>query len=222
MPALRGYALQPAFEVSARGPLSGLRLAFNTRSSAGQIEGDVVTDLTVPERRIDGTVNLRHFNLAPLLKSNAQHSDITGRAVVDMRLTGRNQPNPLAAVDGRWQVVAPRVVAFGYEARDVDAKGHFDRGVLHLDGKAAAYGGRATFAGTMVPSTPLQLNLAGTAAHLDLRNLPPALKIPGAPSDLNVAYRLAGTLDNLTADVTFRPSMLAGAAIADGGTAGVR
>jgi autotransporter translocation and assembly factor TamB len=221
VPALRGYALQPAFEVKAQGPLSELRLAFNTRSSAGQVDGDLVTDLTVPERRIDGTVNLRHFNLAPLLKSGAQHSDITGRAVVDLRLTGRREPNPLAAIDGRWQVVAPRVVAFGYEARNVDAKGRFERGVLHADGKAAAYGGRATFAGTIVPSTPLRLDLAGRAVHLDLRNLPRSLKIPQAPSDLNVAYRLVGSPTDLVADITFDPSTLAGASIAEGGTAGV-
>ena len=101
------------------------------------------------------------------------------------------------------------------------AKGRFDRGVLHVDGKAAAYGGRATFAGTIVPGTPLRLDLAGEAAHLDLRNLPRALKVPAVPSDLNVAYRLAGSANDLTADATFRPSELAGASIADGGTAGV-
>jgi autotransporter translocation and assembly factor TamB len=221
VPALRQYVLQPAFEISANGPLSGLRLVFNTRSSAGQLAGDVVTDLTVPERRIAGMVNLRHLDLSPLLKGDAQHSDITARAVVDVRLTGRTAPNPLAAVDGRWQVVAPRVVAFGYEARDVTAKGRFDRGVLHVDGKAAAYGGRASVAGTVVPGTPLQLDLRGEAAHLDLRNLPRALKIPAVPSDLTVAYRLAGSVNNLTADATFRPSQLAGASIAGGGTAGV-
>ena len=221
VPALRGYALQPAFEVTAKGPLSRLRLAFNTRSSAGQVDGDVVTDVTVPERRIDGSINLRHLDLAPLLKSDAQHSDITGRAVVDLRLTGRTVPNPLAAIDGRWQVVAPRVVAFGYEARDVDAKGRFERGTLHVNGKAGAYGGRATFAGTIVPSSPLRLDLAGEAAHLDLRNLPRSLKVPPASSDLNVAYHLAGSTTHLTADATFRPSTLAGASIAEGGTAGV-
>jgi autotransporter translocation and assembly factor TamB len=221
VPALRQYRLQPAFEISANGPLSGLRLVFHTRSSAGQLDGNVVTDLTVPERRIEGTVDLRHLDLAPLLKADAQHSDITGRAVVDLRLTGRTAPNPLAAIDGRWQVVAPRVVAFGYEARDATAKGHFYRGVLHVDGRAAAYGGRATFAGTITPGTPLRLDLRGEAAHLDLRNLPRALKVPAVPSDLNVAYRLAGTVNDLTADATFRPSELAGARIADGGTAGV-
>ena len=221
VPALLRYPLQPAFEISAKGPLSGLRLVFNTRSSAGQLSGDVVTDLTVPERRIEGTIDLRHLDLAPLLKATAQHSDITGRALVDLRLTGRSAPNPLAAIDGRWQVVAPRVVAFGYEARDVTAKGRFDRGVLHVDGKAAAYGGRATFAGTIVPGTPLRLDLRGEATHLDLRNLPRALKVPAVPSDLNVAYRLAGSVNDLTADATFRPSELAGASIAGGGTAGV-
>ena len=140
---------------------------------------------------------------------------------MDVRLTGRTAPNPLAAVDGRWQFVAPRVVAFGYEAREVNAKGRIDRGVLHVQGKAAAYGGRATVDGTIVPGTPLRLDLAGEAAHLDLRNLPPSLNVPGAPSDLNVAYRLAGATTDLAADVTFRPSVLAGARIAEGGTAGV-
>ena len=222
VPALRKYELQPAFEVSAKGPLSALRLQFDTRSSAGQVRGDVVTDLTVPERRIDGTIDLRHFDLAPLLRTAPpRHSDITGRAIVDVRITGRTVPNPLAAVDGRWQFVGPRVVAFGYEAREVDAKGRIDRGVLHLQGKAAAYGGRATVDGTIVPGTPLRLDLAGEAAHLDLRNLPPSLNVPGAPSDLNVAYRLSGATTDLAADVTFRPSVLAGARIAEGGTAGV-
>ena len=221
VPALRRYALQPAFQISANGPLSGLRLVFHTRSAAGQLDGDVVTDLTVPERRIQGSVDLRHLDLAPLLKPDAQHSDITGRAVVDLRLTGRTAPNPLAAIDGRWQVIAPRVVAFGYEARDVTAKGHFDRGVLHMDGKAAAYGGRASVTGTVVPGTPLRLDLKGDAAHMDLRNLPRALRIPAVPTDLNVAYRVAGSVNDLNADATFRPSQLAGARIADGGTAGV-
>jgi autotransporter translocation and assembly factor TamB len=221
VPALRQYRLQPAFEISANGPLSRLRLVFHTRSGAGQLDGNVVTDLTVPERRIEGTVDLRHLDLAPLLKANAQHSDITGRAVVDLRLTGRTAPNPLAAIDGRWQVVAPRVVAFGYEARDVTAEGRFDRGVLHLNGQAAAYGGRATFGGTLTPGTPLRLDLTGQATHLDLRNLPRALKVPAVASDLNVGYRVAGSLNDLTADATFRPSELAGARIAGGGTAGV-
>jgi hypothetical protein len=222
VPALRGYDLQPAFEMTAQGPLSALRLAFDARSSAGQVKGDVIADLMAPERRIDGTIDLRHLDLAPLVRQAApQHSDITGRAIVDVRLTGRTQPNPLAAIDGGWRFVAPRVVAFGYDARDVDAKGRFDRGVLHLAGRAAAYGGRATVSGTIVPSTPLRLHLEGDAARLDLRNLPPSLNVPGAPSDLNVAYRLAGTTDDLTADVTFRDSTLAGAQIAGGGTAGV-
>jgi autotransporter translocation and assembly factor TamB len=221
VPALRQYRLQPAFEISANGPLSSLRLVFRTRSGAGQLDGNLVTDLTVPERRIAGRVDLQHLDLAPLLKANAPHSDITGRAVVNLRLTGRTEPNPLAAIDGGWQVAAPRVVAFGYEARDVTAKGRFDRGVLHLDGKAAAYGGRATFAGTVTPGTPLRLDLRGEAAHLDLRNLPRALKVPAVPSDLNVAYRVAGSVNDLTADATFRPSELAGARIAGGGTAGV-
>ena len=88
-------------------------------------------------------------------------------------------------------------------------------------GRRPPTAGARPFAGTIVPSTPLRLDLAGDAAHLDLRNLPRALKVPSVPSDLSVAYRLAGTTTNLAADATFRPSTLAGASIADGGTAGV-
>lgn len=222
VPALKGIDLQPAFTIAAKGSLADLQLAIAARTSAGALDAQLTADVADPGRHVAGTVGLRHLNLAPLLKGSVPPSDITGKAVVDVALTGRTAPNPLAALDGSWQVVAPRVVAFGYDARDVRARGRIDRGVLHLDGRARAYGSTATVRGHITPSTPLRLDIAGTARNLDLRNLPASIRAPKAPSDLNVAYRVSGALGrvpHLVVDATFDPSAFAGAQIADGGTA---
>jgi autotransporter translocation and assembly factor TamB len=224
VPALKGISLQPAFSAAADGPLDRLKLGVEARSSAGSLDAKVTGDFLAPRQRVAGTIDLRHLDLAAFLRESAQHSDITGKAIVDLRMTGESTPNPLAAVDGRWQLVAPRVVAFGYEARDIEAKGRMTGGVLHLDGRALAYGGRATVQGTITPGTPLALDISGRAANLDLRNLPRAIDVPKAESDLNAAYRVTGALGetpHLVASVKFAPSMFAGAHIAEGGTARV-
>ena len=221
VPALERVRLQPAFEVSATGPLDALKVAMNVRSSAGRVAGNLTADVLAPERAVAGRLELERVDIAAFVP-NARPSDITGQAVLDLRLTGPTGENPLAGIDGRWQFVAPRVAVLGYEAREVDARGRIERGVLHVEGRAAAYGGRATVSGTIEPGPTLRLNLAGNASAIDLRNLPPQLDVPGAPSDLNVDYRLSGTPDALTANVLFHPSTLAGARIAEGGTATVR
>ena len=49
VPALRGYALQPAFEVTARGPLDRLSVDLNVRETKlGQVTGDLTVDAAGP------------------------------------------------------------------------------------------------------------------------------------------------------------------------------
>src|SRR5262245_21056213 len=63
-PLLRGYALQPAFEVSASGPLDRLSVDLNAReASVGQIAGDLTVDATGPERRVTGAVSMANLNV---------------------------------------------------------------------------------------------------------------------------------------------------------------
>ena len=114
---------------------------------------------------------------------------------------------------------------WGYQAANVNARGRIDGRRITVDGAAAAYGARATARGTIVtPATPAEqvaVNLRGNASGLDLRRLPPALRVPRLESNLAFAYQLAGPARSLDADVELRRSTLEGATIADGTTARV-
>ena len=228
IPALRGYTLQPAFEIRASGTLDALEVDLDARSSAGQVGAQIVAGLEPGVRSIRGRIDLQNLDLAPLLRDPAQRSDITGVADVDLRILDRRAAGPLGALEGRWAIRAPHVVVLGYEARDVAARGRFERGAIRLDeSRAAAYGGRATARGVLTPGPPFALDLRGEASGVDLRNLPRSWRMPGAPGSLNLSYHVRGTAApardrSLAADVTFRRSSLAGAGIAGGSTAQVR
>jgi translocation-and-assembly-module (TAM) inner membrane subunit TamB-like protein len=241
IPALRGYVLQPAFEVSARGPLERLSVDVNAREATlGRVSGDLTVDAAGPDRRIAGTVLMEHLNIAPLVRRGAPgptdgrrggpertdgrrggpsgppsniRSDITGQAQIDLAL-----PSGGAPVRGTYAVKAERVQFAGYDARNVDATGRIDGRVIRVNARANAYGGRAAAAGIVTVGQPVALDLAGRAANVDLRNLPPVLKMPGAPSDLQFTYTLTGRDGVYSGDVTLDASTLAGASIAPGTT----
>jgi len=213
-PALRGYAMQPAFEVSARGPLSSLSVDLNAREkNLGQVTGDLTVDAVGPERRVAGTVSMVHLNVAPVVRRADVKSDITGEARIDLALPSAGRP-----VRGTYRVNAGRVQFIGYDARNVVASGRIDGRVIRVKGTADAYGGRATTEGVVVAGRPVRLNLAGRANNVDLRNLPPMLKAPGVPSDLQFTYTLTGRDGRYSGDVKMDASTMAGASIAPGTT----
>jgi autotransporter translocation and assembly factor TamB len=213
-PLLRGYALQPAFEVSASGPLDRLSVDLNAREAGvGQIAGDLTVDATGPERRVTGAVSMAHLNVAPLVRRADVKSDITGDARIDLALPSAGRP-----IRGTYTVNADRVQIIGYDARNVDASGRIDGRVIHVKGSADAYGGRAMTDGVVVAGRPVSLDLQGQAASVDLRDLPPMLNAPRVPSDLQFAYTLTGRSGRYSGDVTMDGSTLAGASIAPGTT----
>jgi hypothetical protein len=214
VPALRGYALQPAFEISANGPLDQLSVDVNAREkNVGQIAGDLTVDADGPERRVAGTVSMAHLNVAPIVRRADVKSDITGQAHIDLAL-----PSAGRSVRGTYTVNAGRVQIFGYDARNVVASGRIDGQVIRVKGSADAYGGRATTEGTVVAGRPVRIDLRGRAAAVDLRDLPPILNAPGVPSDLQFSYTLTGRSGVYSGDVMMDASTLAGAAIAAGTT----
>src|SRR5205085_2606363 len=83
---------------------------------------------------------------------------------------------------------------------------------------AAAYGGEATAQGTVTAGQPFALDLAGHAANLDLRNLPPQVKAPAVASNLDLDYHVIGHGEQFSGDVTLGTSTLAGATLAQGTT----
>ena len=223
IPALRGYDIQPAFEIDAKGPANHMAVDVNAREATmGQVGGHLVVDAVDPRKRVAGTVSLDHFNIAPVAskgdtasgKPATLKSDITGQANIDVALPSGNTP-----LSGTYAVNADRVSIAGYNARSVVADGRIDGQTLRVNASAMAYGGNATAAGVVKMGTPLQLDIEGRAAHLDLRNLPPSLNAPGVASNLAFTYSLMGRGQRFSGNVAMDESMLAGATIADGTTA---
>ena len=219
VPALRGYTLRPAFDLSARGPLERLSVDVAVREGTlGQVRGDLIVDAAGPDRRIAGAVSMTHLNVAPLLGSGGppgppsdMTTDITGLAQIDLALPSGDTP-----LGGTYTVSAERVRLAGYDARNVDATGRIDGLVVHVDGTADAYGGRAAAAGIITAWHPVALDLSGRAARVDLRRLPPALGAPGVSSDLHFTYTLTVGDGAYAGDVRLAASTLAGASIAPG------
>ena len=213
-PSLRGYPLQPAFEISASGPLDRLAVDLNAREkNVGQVAGDLIVDAAGPERRVAGTVSMAHFNVAPIVRRADVKSDISGQARIDLALPAAGRP-----VRGTYTVKAERAQIFGYDARNVAASGRIDGRVIHVKGSGDAYGGRATAEGVVVAGRPVSLDLEGRASGVDLRKLPPMVKAPVVPSDLQFTYTLTGRNGVYSGDVKMDASTMAGASIAPGTT----
>ena len=224
VPALRGYErLQPAFEITAKGPADRMAVDVKVReANVGALTGDLTVDADGAERRVAGTVSMEHLNVGALTPrrgaaaetTETLKSDITGRATFDLALPSERLP-----LSGTYEINAPHAQVAGYQVRNLDANGRVDGETIRLNANATAYGGQARVAGTIRTGTPLELDLSGRAANLDLRNLPPQLNAPGAPSDLQLTFDLKGRGSVFAGDVRFDPSTLADARIAAGTTA---
>jgi len=197
VPALAGVRLQPSFNVKVDGPLDHLGLEMNVQSSAGLASGRVVADLVAPGQSVAGDVSVRHLDLSPILNNPRQKSDITANARVDLH--GEALSN-VYALHGTIALDSPRLVAAGYVAERVQAKARLDQRHVALDGRAAAYGATATFAGTVTlpegagHASTLAYDVHGQARHVDLRRLPRELNVPPAATDVNADYHAVGSV----------------------------
>jgi autotransporter translocation and assembly factor TamB len=229
VPALRGYDLHPTFDVKATGPQNRLQLALNVTSEAGVAHGAFTTDAKAPDLNAKGEMTVQHLNLAPIVKSPSQKSDITGHARFDVRLAGNPAP-PAAALDrfsGRVSFTGPRVVAAGYAASNVKANADMRGRRIGLDARANGYGGTATAKGTITiagpAGEPFLLDLTGSASHVDLAGLPRSINAPRTTTNLNAtAYHVTGSIGRTTTiggDATMDDSTIAGGTILAGTTA---
>ncbi len=203
IPAAREYALHPTFDVKASGPADRLVLDLTVQSEAGNIRGQVTSDVKTPDLAASGNVEVERLNLAPLLKDPAQRSDITGQAQIDLRFASAPAAKPaIDRLSGSFAFRGPAVVAAGYQARNARATGTFANGRLTLDAGAAAYGGTATAKGFIAlpaPGRRLAFDLRGKADGVDLRDLPANLDVPKLATDLSVAeYHVAGLVHRST------------------------
>jgi hypothetical protein len=233
VPSLRGVRVQPAFELKLNGPLDRLGVGLDVRSSAGQMNGRIVVDLLAPRQSVNGTLAVRHLDLAPILNQPGQKSDMTANAVIDAHAESFSN---LDSLRGSVVLNAPRVTAAGYTVAPVKAKAIFEGRRIGVDASAGAYNATATVAGEVVlPDTAksktgaLAFDLHGRARGLDLRAMPRNLKLPSAATNVNADYHAVGAIAtgangaplDVKADARFLPSTVSGATIANGSVAGV-
>src|SRR4051812_10920091 len=226
VPAVAGIKLQPAFNIKTSGALDRLGVEMSVQSSAGNANGKLVADLVAPGQSVQGDVSVRHIDLSALLNDPKQKSDINADAHVDLHGEALANVN---ALRGGVTVDAPRLVAAGYVADRVHAKAQIDGRKVIVDGSASAYGIAATVAGNVTlpdfdkKARTVAFDLHGKGSHVDLRKLPPALKVPPAATDITAAYRAKGSVvptTNVVADLEFAESKVGDARIAAGSTAG--
>lgn len=221
VPAAAGYDLHPDLTVKAEGPAERMALNLDLQSEAGQVKGQVTADVQAPDFAVRGDVAIAQLDLAPILKDSAQRSHLTGQARVDIRMA--SNPSGAPAMDrmaGTFEFHGPRVVAAGYEARNVRVSGSLDGARINLDGRAAAYGGTATTTGFILtpgPGRDLAYDLRGSADGVDLRRLPAATGAPSIETDLSLSeYHVRGEAGTVTGSATLNDSTVEGATLADG------
>jgi autotransporter translocation and assembly factor TamB len=221
VPALAGILVQPAFRVTASGPLNAVAFDFAVRSSAGDASGQVTADLAGREHALAGEVHLKDLDLAPLVGTPAARSSLSGLARVDVRFPAAAGSGPVA---GSFSVSTFSARLAGYQAQQIEARGRVDgRKVTVEQGRAVAYGARATAFGSVEPGvrgkngTPgLAMDLHGAVSGLDLRRLPRSLKVPPFDSHLNFDYRVTGIGAAVEGEARVRVSQVGGAEVAEG------
>ena len=219
-PALRGYDLQPAFDVSAAGPADRLAVDLAVRDARlGDIKAQMTADTMAPERRLNGTARVVGLNVQALTRgggtarSSPLESDITGQGRFDVILPEAGEP-----IRGTYAVNVDRVRIAGYDAQNVVGDGRFDGTTVRVNARGNAYGAHATAVGVVNATRPFALDLKGRATDIDLRNLPQTLRAPAVTSNLDFAYTLTARGSEYQGTVALDESTLAGTTLASGTT----
>ena len=140
--------------------------------------------------------SVRDLNLAPLLRDPTQKSDITGHAMLDIRMSapaacpaGRPSASALSRLRGTFSPGRPAGGCRRICRRQRQGGGRAQRPANHLDGRADAYGGSASARGFVAPPAasgePLQFDLTGSASHLNLARLPASVNAPRVATSIN-------------------------------------
>ena len=215
-PQLRGYKLQPRFDLVAKGPTGAIAVDLSVHDARlGDIKADLTVDAATPGRRTRGTARVDRFNVQAMVRDGSSRfaSSITGDTRFDLTFPEGRRP-----LRGSYAVAIDRVRFAGYDARNVVGNGRIEGTTVHVNARGDAYGGHATATGTVKAGAPLALDLHGRATNVDLRHLPPMLRAPTATSDLQFGYTLSVRGGAFKGDVALDQSMIAGATVAPGAT----
>jgi translocation and assembly module TamB len=212
LPALASVRIQPAFEIAARGPFDALDTTFNVRTSAGAVRGRITADAMAPTHGAKGNVTVEHVDLSAAVEG-LPVSDVNGATELDVTIDADARVKGRVALD----VSATRVA--GYRLDALDAEARLDGERAHIDATLSAYGARATATGSVTPplnGRALAVDLEGRAANVDVRRLPRTIGAPALATRLNARYAVDIAGPRTEATLTFDPSTVEGATIAQG------
>jgi autotransporter translocation and assembly factor TamB len=175
--------LEPAVNVRARGTLEALNMDVDVVSSAGTARGPLVGHFGRGTKSVEGQLDVRDINVAPIINRAEWKTRVTGRADFKWAF------NPAQI---NFKFAGPQVQGFGYQAANVRAQGVYEPTLLRFDASGAAYGATATTQATFrfaAAGRPLSYSLAGTFQALDMRRLPERLSMPKLETQAAGRYR---------------------------------
>jgi translocation and assembly module TamB len=212
VPSLAAVRVDPAFELSARGPLDALDTGLSLRSDAGAVRGRLLIDSVGPDRGAKGSLSTEGVDLSRVVEG-LPASSVTASSEIDVTVDGAENLRGRARVTARPSAIA------GYQIESLDARATLDKGRARIEGSAAAYGARATTRGTVdapIGGKRLAVDLEGRIAGLDVRRLPRAIGAPRLATRLGARYRVALAGAKTNGEAVFDRSTIEGATIAAG------
>jgi translocation-and-assembly-module (TAM) inner membrane subunit TamB-like protein/AsmA-like protein len=216
---LKNIAVDAAFDVTLHGPLSHMATDLTLHSNGGNIAGAFVLNTTVPGSHGAGRVSVERLNLARWLNRADRPSDITGRVGFDLDLQlGRAGGFPR----GAYTFDGSHAEFMEYGADDVHARGRITATeTLIAEATGLAYGARIRVeSGSIGIASPYPYRFQGTAAGVDLRDIPRTIPVPHVDSTLAFDYDVTGRFSSpfIVGRARFADSEFLGAAIAAGTT----
>jgi translocation-and-assembly-module (TAM) inner membrane subunit TamB-like protein len=216
VPVLEKINLTPTLKIRARGPIHKMTIDLAMQSQAGNVSGRMSGGFQRDVARFAGQIYATDLDLEPWFLRKGLESRITGQSNFDLTLPEM----AFEKADVTFEATLPHLAIAGYAATNVRARGSYLHGALDLDGSGNAYGTAVTTSTQWQRATG-ELAARGHFAHLDLRRLPRRFDIPAMASTLAGRYDIAIGPATWRADGVFEPSVVEGAAMADGATAHV-
>ena len=201
---LANINLDPAVDVKGHGTLDALAMNVSVKSSTGNARGPLVGHFG-DNARLEGTLDVQHVNMQPILNKKEWATDVTGQA----RFNWVFKP-----IHVNFNFTGPEAEGLGYRAANVRAQGVFEPSLLRFDASGPAYGTTATTRATFHLATagrPLSYQLAGTFKNLDMRRLPAKLSMPVLDTQAAGQYQFEANGANWRGSGTLDDSIVEGA-----------
>src|SRR6185503_11936160 len=199
---------------SASDNFRNFEVQFSAAAEHMAIGGTARGHMEGATRIIDADFDTRRLNLAPLFEAPNLASDITGHVTTRTVLPAGGRP---------WQIAfrfsGPGSRALGYSADRIDASGRVIDGAVIFDSNVSAYGAQATVHGTWQwakPGRAATFNGRGAFASLDVRKLPPTLKLPQLDTQVSGRFETSVSKQHWKAHGILSGGVVEGATVGPG------